>query len=254
MDYRLFKAADSRPRALCSMLCGIVLFVAPGAAAASSSSTQQVREEIGEGAARHVELLGQLEALGEFKSEAETLPQGSQLQASTLLDPRRAPPMPRVRGHPAKEAMDVSPSPGRLGDEVLMLLQRRVDADGDGHYEETHFVSPDGGEVLRKHIDRNRDGRVDCWRKLRAGKIVAQVLDTNFNGRPEIWEQYMGGQTVTRQIDHDEDGVRDVFFHYEEEILVMEEHDEDGDGSIDIRSFYEDGQLVRREILTLETF
>ncbi len=207
--------------------------------------------DIWEGELRHRELLGQLEALGQPEGEAKPRSRGSQRHGPPLVGDRRAPPVPLDPGNPVDEAMDLRLRPPDFGQAGIIMVEQHVDADGDGRYEEIHFLGPDGS-VLRKHIDRNRDGHIDCWRVLHLGRIVAQTLDTNFNKRPDVWEQYASGRTIARQVDRDEDGVRDVFFYYKEDLLVRDEQDMDGDGSIDVRSFYVGGQLVRREIFEPE--
>ncbi len=260
MDQQMFEAAagDLKLGALYSMLCGLVLLVAPGAAAQPDMSTQEVRMDIWEGELRRRELLGHLEALGQPGGEAKPRARGSQRHGLPLVGDRRAPPVPLDSGNPVYEAMDMDLrlrppdfGPPDFGQAGIIMVEQHVDADGDGRYEEIHFLGPDGS-VLRKHIDRNRDGHIDCWRVLHRGRIVAQTLDTNFNQRPDVWEQYASGRTIARQVDRDEDGVRDVFFYYEGDLLVRDEKDMDGDGSIDVRSFYAGGQLVRREIFEPE--
>ena len=246
-------AADLKLRALYGLLYGLVLLVAPGAAAEPDLATQEVRMDIWEGELRHRELLGQLEALGQPEGEAKPGSRDSQRHDLPVVGDRQAPPVPLDPGNPVDEAMDVRIRPPDLSQEGIIMVEQHVDADGDGRYEEIHFLGPDGS-VLRKHIDRNRDGHIDCWRVLHRGRIVAQTLDTNFNQRPDVWEQYASGRTIARQVDRDEDGVRDVFFYYKADLLVRDEQDIDGDGSIDVRSFYQEGQLVRREIFKHELF
>ncbi len=260
MDQQIFEAAaaELKLRALYSLLCGLVLLAAPGAAAEPDMAAQEVRMDIWAGELRHRELLGQLEALGQPEGEAKPRSRGSQRYDPLVVGDRRAPPAPLDPGNPVDEAMDLMIMPPNfgqegIGQEGIILVEQHVDADGDGRYEEIHFLGPDGS-VLRKHIDRNRDGYIDCWRVLQQGRIVAQTLDTNFNRRPDVWEQYASGRTIARQVDRDEDGVRDVFFYYKGDLLVRDEQDIDGDGSIDVRSFYQSGRLVKREIFKRELF
>ena len=255
MDQQIIDAvaADLRLRALYALLYGLVLLVAPGAAAEPDLSVQEVRMDIWEGELRHRELLGQLEALGQPEGEAKPGSRGSQRHDLPVVGHRRAPPAPLDPGNPVDEAMDLRIISPDFGQDGIIMVEQQVDADGDGRYEEIHFLGPDGS-VLRKHIDRNRDGHIDCWRVLHRGRIVAQTLDTNFNQRPDVWEQYASGRTIARQVDRDEDGVRDVFFYYKADLLVRDEQDMDGDGSIDVRSFYEAGKLVRREIFKRDLF
>ena len=208
--------------------------------------------DLWEGELRRNELLGELKALGQPESAAKPGSRGSQKRDLPLVGDRRAPPAPLDPGDPIMEAIDVWISPSDFG-QVITLVEQHVDADGDGRYEEIHFLGPEGS-VIRKHIDRNLDGRIDCWRVLHLGRIVAQTLYTNFNGRPDVWEQYASGRTIARHVDRDEDGVRDAFYYYESDALVRDEQDIDADGSIDIRSYYEAGQLVRREVFKLELF
>jgi hypothetical protein len=248
-------AVDSPPPALRWVLCALVLFFAPDAAAWTTPAKEEVRDEIWAATTRRLELLDELKALGEPGVAAAPRPSGSKRQASPEVARRQAPPAPHDPGPPPNEAIDVSLTRTTVSDGPILLLEQRVDADGDGLYEEIHWAEEDGGrEVFRKHIDRNRDGRIDCWRKIRRGRIAAQILDTDFNGRPDVWEHYGAERTVSRQVDRDQDGVRDAFFYYQGDRLAMDAEDMDGDGSIDVRSFYEEGQLVRREVLNPELF
>jgi hypothetical protein len=257
MAHWVFEAAavDSPPPALRWVLCALVLFFAPDVAAWTTPAKEGVRDEIWAGTTRRLELLDELKALGEPESEAAPRRSGSERQASPEVARRRAPPVPHDAGPPADEAIDVSLAHTNVSRGLTLLREQRVDADGDGLYEEIHWTDTDGrGEVLRKHIDRNRDGRIDCWRKLRGGRIVAQILDTDFNGRPDVWEHYGAERTISRHVDRDQDGVRDAFFYYQGDLLAMDEQDMDDDGAIDVRSFYEEGRLVRREVLSPELF
>jgi hypothetical protein len=257
MADRVFEAAavDAPPPAFRWVLCALVLFFAPDVAAWTTATKEEARDEIWAGATRRLELLDELKALGEPDSAAAPRPSGTERQASPEVARRQAPPAPQDAGAPPNEAIDVSLTPASIRDGQILLLEQRVDADGDGLYEEIHWAEEDGGrEVFRKHIDRDRDGRIDCWRKLRRGKIVGQILDTDFDGRPDVWEQYGAERTVSRQVDRDQDGVRDAFFYYQGDLLVMDAQDMDDDGSIDVRSFYEEGRLVRREVLNPELF
>ncbi len=216
-------------------------------------AAQEVRMDIWAGELRHRELLGHLEALGQPEGEAKPGSREPQRHDPSRVGDRWAPPAPLDPGNPVDEAMDLMIMPTDFGQEGIILVEQHVDADGDGRYEEIHFLGPDGS-VLRKYIDRNRAGHIDCWRVLQQGRIVAQILDTNFNRRPDVWEQYASGRTIARQVDRDEDGVRDVFFYYKGDLLVRDEQDLDGDGSIDVRSFYQSGRLVKREIFKRELF
>ncbi len=247
-------AVDSPPRTLRWVLCGLALFLAPEVAAWTTPAREEVRDEIWEATTRRQELLDELKALGDPESDVATRSSGSEQQGSAPVADRRAPPVPYDTRPLASEATEISLKPTNLGGGTIMLIEHRVDADGDGLHEEIHWSPKDGGEVFLKQLDRNHDGRVDCWRNLRSGKIIAQILDTDFNGRPDVWEQYRAGRTSGRQVDRDDDGVRDAFFYYQGDLLVMDEHDMDGDGRVDVRSYYEDGRLVRREVLNPELF
>lgn len=246
-------AVVSPPRALPWVLCGLALFLAPEVVAWTTPASEDVRDEVWDATTRRQELLAELKSLGDPESEAATHASGSGQQASAPIADRRAPPIPHD-GPLASEAVDVYLKPTNLYGGTVMVIEHRVDADGDGLAEEIHWSPDDGGDVFLKQLDRNRDGDIDCWRNLRSGKIIAQILDTDFNGRPDVWEQYRAGQTSGRQVDRDDDGMRDAFFYYQGDLLVMDEHDMDGDGTIDVRSYYEDGKLVRREVLNPELF
>ncbi len=107
MDQQIFEAAaaDLKLRALYSMLCGLVLLVAPGAAAEPDLATQEVRMDLWEGELRHRELLGQLEALGQPEGEAKPGSRDSQRHVPPIVGDRRAPPAPLDPGDPVDEAM-----------------------------------------------------------------------------------------------------------------------------------------------------
>jgi hypothetical protein len=207
---------------------------------------EEVQEKIPDALERRWDLLAELVSLGDSDTEAASRQPRSRSGVSRLANVRRAPSVPREESDPPDEALDVHLWTGLHG---ALLIERRVDADGDGSHEEIRFLDPEGGAVIRKHVDRNRDGRVDCWKVYKEGEVVARALDTNFNGRAEVWERYRGGRTIARQVDRDEDGLPDAFFHYRGDLLVEEHQDMNGDGSVDVRSIYRDGRLIRRELL-----
>ncbi|MFQ5513425.1 MAG: hypothetical protein ACE5FG_03230 [Myxococcota bacterium] len=237
----------------------LALLLATPTGVPHASERDEVLRQMRMSRERRVELLRALAALGESDAKAPPLPRPRPVTHLNPLaaDLRYAPPPPRderARRLP-DEAFDLTlGAPNLNGRDASLVFVRRVDADGDGRYEEIQVLDPDRKTLLRKRADRNRDGRIDCWKKYRDGRLVEQALDTNFNGRPDLWERYALDHTIAQRIDGDEDGRPDVFLFYDDDRLVREDRDRDGDGAIDVRSIYRDGKLVRREFLSPESF
>jgi hypothetical protein len=122
-------------------------------------------------------------------------------------------------------------------------------------------------------VDRDEDGRVDMWIYRDDGQIVRKALDQNFDGRPDTtlhydreshqlarvdedsdddgaidaWTDYRDGQVVRRRADADRDGTVDTWTFYRDGQITRHEQDTTGDGFRDRVGFYVDGKLVRED-------
>ena len=61
------------------------------------------------------------------------------------------------------------------------------------------------GNVLRRFLDTNRDGRVDQWCYFKEGIEVYRDIDSNFNRKADQY-RWLGTAGVRWGIDNDEDG------------------------------------------------
>lgn len=122
-------------------------------------------------------------------------------------------------------------------------------------------------------VDRDEDGRIDLWIYREQGEIVRKALDQNFDGRPDTilhydrvthqlarveedadhdgvtdsWTDYRDGQLVRRRADGNGDGLVDTWSFYAAGVLARHEQDTTGDGYRDLVGFYADGHLSREE-------
>ncbi len=98
-------------------------------------------------------------------------------------------------------------------------------------------------------VDRNGDGRIDLWIYREHGEIARKALDENFDGRPDRILHY---DPTTRQIgqveeDSDDDGAIDSWTDYRDGNVVRRRVDADRNGQVDTWTFYRDGRISRHE-------
>lgn len=214
--------------ALGSVRAGAVLLVlaalmlAPAAAVAGPSADDL-----------QAEIEKQRQLLDRLQSEAEDDDSG---RAGANLDPRSAPRAPKLREFPVAifdEKPVVIPAREWGNAEALRVLQRFLDADGDGKPELLRFVDRESDFLLRQEEDRDYDGRLDAFSDFEWGKLKRRRVDDDGNGEIDGWEEYAEERMTKRAVDRDGDGVRDAFYEYDEGMLVVEKHDANNDGKTD---------------------
>ncbi len=167
-----------------------------------------------------------------------------------LGGPREAPAAPEVGAElrPGPGARAVTIPPGSWGNAYpLRALQQVVDADADGHPEETRYFDPGSAQLVRLSRDADADGHVETWDSFEAGALTERVLDSDGDGQSDVWTRYAQGRLIERRVDRNGDGSVDSIYRYEGGSLVEERHDTSGRGSIDLVVRYEGGARVRSE-------
>ena len=84
-----------------------------------------------------------------------------------------------------------------------------VDNDFDGKFDETRYYNPDNGQLIRKELDLNFDGRPEIIKRYYNGQLVKKEVDPNFDGVMDYWEYYQDGKLVRVEVDTDGDGKPD---------------------------------------------
>lgn len=245
----------------------LMLQATPGAAQADEPRAK-IQSEMEEALRRRQEILERILVIG---SGIEARSPQSPIDADSLKTHRAG--RAELLAEPPLDAFDqglvVGPWPWS---EELLLLQWKLDLDADGRPEEIRFLHPDSETLLRRHVDRNLDGRIDSWISYRDGEVFQQELDDDHDGRRDAREQYVDGVLSWREVDRDQDGAMDVRQIYRDDWLAEEHfdpdndgvsdivilyrdgevqeqhHDVDGDGEVDVVSFYSEGRLLRREL------
>ena len=215
--------------------------LAIGLPASAGPTAEELQAEI----QRQQELLSRIQQGG----VDEVAPPARELPASPL-DARAAPEAPALRELPVAifDEAKVDVPKGHWGNPTkLVLLQRILDADGDGKPELVRFVDPESGLLVRQDEDRDYDGRIDAWSDFEWGDLVRRTTDGNGDGEADAWERYERGRMTERQVDRDYDGVRDGFYSYEANSLALERHDANNDGRIDRTVHYRERRRTKAE-------
>lgn len=190
--------------------------------------------------ARQQELLDELQR---DLTEDELATKDGITRRGSNLDPRTAPEAPEQRELPVAifDETKVTIPAGEWGNaEPLRVLQRFLDADGDGKPELLRFISRDSDFLLHQEEDRDYDGRLDATSSFEWGELKRRRVDDDGDGNSDGWEEYQRGRMTRREVDRDRDGTRDVFYEYEGNQLVSERHDANNDGKIDREVLYKD--------------
>ena len=104
----------------------------------------------------------------------------------------------------------------------------------------------DAGQLLRKEVDLNRDGKVDLWNWYGTeGAVTRQSYDLDFDGRVDVNVFYETGVVVRKEVFHTFADKPDTFKYYEKSKLNRVERDRDGDGRIDTWEYWEGEQIDR---------
>lgn len=215
-----------------ALLASGSLWLAPGHASALETA-EELQAEI----ERQRQLLDELQR---DPDEAEA--QERATAQTTELDPRTAPREPELRELPVAifDEKPVTIPAGEWGNpEPLRVLQRFLDADGDGKPELLRFVDRNSGFLVRQEEDRDYNGRLDAFSEFEWGVLRLRKLDDDGDGKLDAWEKYDAGRMTAREIDRNGDGVRDAFYEYDGDELIVERHDTNNDGQIDREVSYE---------------
>jgi hypothetical protein len=205
-----------------------------------SATALETAAELQAEIARQQELLDELQrepTEDELAQESDIASRGGR------LDPRTAPTAPELRELPVAifDETKVTIPAGDWGNaEPLRVLQRFLDADGDGKPELLRFISRDSEFILHQEEDRNYDGRLDAISSFEWGELKRRRVDDDGDGVSDGWEEYDRGRMTRREVDRDRDGTRDVFYEYDGDELVTERHDANNDGKIDREVLYKD--------------
>jgi hypothetical protein len=190
-------------------------------------------------------------------------------ELATLQRTPRTPEPTRARvERPAETKIDTPPEQPLTSE--AQLADGIVDRDGDGRVD--LWIYRREGEIVRKALDQNFDGRPDttlhydaathelalveedtdhdgvteAWTTYRNGKLVRRRTDANGDGQADSWTYYRDGEITRHEQDTSGDGFRDRTGHYEAGRLVREEHDRDSDGRPDVTSHYDVKERVSR--------
>ena len=123
-----------------------------------------------------------------------------------------------------------------------------VDRDEDGRVD--MWIYRENGQIVRKTLDQNFDGRPDTTLHYdREGHKLAQVdEDSDHDGSIDSWTDYRDGKVVRRRADADRDGTVDTWTFYRNGQITRHEQDTTGDGFRDRVGFYVDGKLLREDL------
>ncbi len=175
---------------------------------------------------------------------------GSPSIADELAALQRGPQTPNPSRHavpqPAESTLGgkpVQPLPGETE-----LADGIVDRDEDGRID--MWIYRENGQIVRKSVDQNFDGRPDTTLRYdRESHQLARVdEDSDHDGAIDAWTDYQDGQIVRRRADASRDGTVDTWTFYRDGQITRHEQDTTGDGFRDRVGFYVGGKLVREDL------
>jgi len=208
---------------------------------ARQAELQRVQGEI-DAELKRQEVLQRSRDLSEIGRALERSP-ASQGSLEQRADPRIAPRAPVDRDLPVAifDSEEIEVPAGALGNSDPMdIIKRSLDADRDGHPEQIRYIDKSTGEMIRKEIDQDYDGKLDTWQTYAGNSLDERTLDTNGDGSIDAWERYSGGWMVERVIDRNGNGGKDAFYTFSDGSLVEERHDRNDDGRFDLIITYQD--------------
>jgi len=109
---------------------------------------------------------------------------------------------------------------------------RSVDLDFDGVPEVWTYLDPQG-QVRRKELDFDRDGRVDQIDLYKAGVLTEKQRATGMVNRLDTWDLFQGGKLARTERDANGDGQVDQWWEYPKPGCPLIHSDSDGDGRPD---------------------
>lgn len=107
------------------------------------------------------------------------------------------------------------------------------------------------GKLVRKEMDKDRDGRIDVVTHYQGGKVVRQEEDKNGDGRMDLWSYFIGNRLDKQEKDSNGDGKVDQWFFLDQS-GQLERHWEDRnfDQKVDFWVTYRGGRKVKEEVDT----
>jgi hypothetical protein len=91
----------------------------------------------------------------------------------------------------------------------------------------------DAGQVRRKELDFDRDGRIDEILVFNQNTLVQTLRATSMDNKIDTWDFYEGGRLVRSERDSDGDSVVDQWWEYKDDRCPLIHSDADGDGRPD---------------------
>jgi antitoxin component YwqK of YwqJK toxin-antitoxin module len=70
------------------------------------------------------------------------------------------------------------------------------------------------GNLTRREIDEDGDGKIDRIETFQNGRVVAVGIDSDGDGKIERWQTWVGGRVVSEELDTDGDGISDRRLRY----------------------------------------
>ena len=70
------------------------------------------------------------------------------------------------------------------------------------------------GNLTRREIDENGDGKVDRTENFLNGRVASVGVDSDGDGRIERWQTWVGGRVISEELDTDGDGIGDRRLRY----------------------------------------
>ncbi len=128
------------------------------------------------------------------------------------------------------------------------ITRKALDENFDGRPDRTLHYDPTTHQVGQVEEDSDDDGAIDSWTDYRDGKVVRRRVDADRNGQVDTWTFYRDGRISRHEQDTTGDGFRDRIGVYVDGRLDREEHDSDGDGRPDLTVHFDARErIVRRE-------
>lgn len=126
------------------------------------------------------------------------------------------------------------------------IVRKTVDQDFDGRPDTTMHYDPATHRLARIEEDSDRDGSTDSWADYRDGEMIRRRVDADGDGSVDTWTFYRDGKIARHERDSTGDGFRDRVSFYRDGQLAREEEDTDGDGRADVIRYYDANEHVAR--------
>lgn len=110
-----------------------------------------------------------------------------------------------------------------------------LDFNFDGVCDSWVYFTPNG-QVRRREVDYDRDGRIDETTDFRGGKIVERERATTLVGKIDTWQHFDHGRLSRAERDTNGDGIVDQWWEYRKQAAAkcpLIHSDMDGDGRPD---------------------